>query len=135
MTPIGTSSLRHFLSSLQDKIFAPNCVAALLICLIIMPLVPLSMPYLFFISYANIFSLDLLSIISAGSIPRVGSPIIYAISSTVMGMILSSHTSPPCVTANNCLMHAITYWPLLKCGIFNNPRIPVLSSPVAHWCG
>ena len=135
MTPTGTSSLWHFRSILQATIFVLNCVATLLICLIIMPLVPLSVPYFFFISSANAFSLDLSSIISAGSIPPVGRPVICTISSTVMGADLSSHTSPPCVTYNSCLTHAIAYWPLPKCGIFSNPRIHVLSSLVAHWCG
>jgi hypothetical protein len=107
MTPAGTSSLQHFLSNLQDKIFAPNYVARLLIRLIIMPLVPLAVPYFFFISYANAFSLDLSSRISTGSIPRLGSPVIYALRSTIMGMGLSRHISPPFVTANSWLTHAI----------------------------
>jgi hypothetical protein len=135
MTHVGTSSLRHFLSSLQAKIFVPNCVMTLLICLIIMPLVLPSVPYLFFISSSNFFSLDLSSRISAGSIPLVGRPVIYVISWTVMGMGLSSHISSPCVTVSSFLTHADAYWPLPKCGIFSNPRIPVLSNPVAHWCG
>jgi hypothetical protein len=100
-----------------------------------MPLVPLAVPYFFFISSANAFSLDLSSRINAGSIPRIGNPVICAISSIVMGMGLSSHISPPCVTANNCLMHVVAYWPLPKCGSFSKPKILVLSSPAAHWCG
>jgi hypothetical protein len=47
MTPAGTSSLQHFLSNLQAKIFAPNCVASLLIHLIMMPLVHVAVPYFF----------------------------------------------------------------------------------------
>ena len=100
-----------------------------------MPLVPLSVPYFFFISSANVFSLNLSSIISVVSIPPVVKPVIYMISLTVMGMGVSCHTSPPCVKANNCLTHANVYWPLPKCGIFNNPRILVPSGWVAHWCG
>jgi hypothetical protein len=100
-----------------------------------MPLVPLAVPYFFFISSASAFSLDLSSRINVGSIPRVGNPVICAIRSTVMGMGLSSHMSPPCVTANNCLMQVVVYWPLPKCGRVNRPKIPVLSSPVAHWYG
>jgi hypothetical protein len=100
-----------------------------------MPHVPLSVPYFFFISSANAFSLGLSSNISVGSIPQMGSPVICVISSIVMETSLSSHTSPPCVTANSCLTHADAYWPLPKCGIFNNPRILVLSSPAAHLRG
>jgi hypothetical protein len=107
MTPTSTSSLWHFLCSLQVKIFMPNCIMTFLIHLIIMPLVPLSVPYFFFISSANVFPLDLSSRISARSIPLVGRPVICMISSTVMGTGLSSHTSPPCVTTNSCLMHAM----------------------------
>jgi hypothetical protein len=135
MTHAGTLSLRNFLRSLQSKIFAPNCFATLLIHLIIMPLVPLSMPYFFFISYANVFSLDLLCKIITGSVPRVGRLVVCTISSTVVGMSLSNHISPPCVTANSFLMHDDAYWPLPKCGIFSDPRIHVLSSPVDQWCG
>jgi hypothetical protein len=135
MTPVGTSSLHHFLSKLQAKIFVPSCVATLLICLIIMPLVPLVVSYFFLISSANAFSLDLSSIISAGSIPRLGSPVIYTIRSTIMGMGLSSQISPPCVTANNFLTHDVAYWPLPKCGSFSDPKMPVRSNPTAHWCG
>jgi hypothetical protein len=47
MTLAGTLSLRHFLNNLQDNIFSPNSVATLLICLIIIPLVPLAVPYFF----------------------------------------------------------------------------------------
>jgi hypothetical protein len=85
MTHAGTSSLWNFLNNLQAKIFAPNCLAGLLIRLIIMPLVPLAVPYFFFISSTNAFSLDLSSRINTGSIPRLGSPVICAISSKFMG--------------------------------------------------
>jgi hypothetical protein len=135
MTPTGTSSLRHFLINFQAKIFAPSCVAVFLIHLIMMPLVPLAVPYFFFISSSNAFSLDLLSRINTGSIPRVANPMICAIISTLTGTSFSSHMSPPCVTANNCLMHAVAYWPLPKCGSFNKPKIPILSNPASHWCG
>jgi hypothetical protein len=100
-----------------------------------MPLVPLAVPYFFFIYSANAFSLDLSSRIDAGSIPHVGNPVICVISSTVMGTGLSSDMSRPCVSVNSFLTHVVTYWPLPKCGIFNKPKILVLSSPVAHWCG
>jgi hypothetical protein len=132
MTPAGTSSLQHFLNNLQAKIFAPNCVVSLLIHLIIIPLVPLAVPYLFFISSANALSLDLSSRINTGSIPQLDSPVIYVISSKVMRTGLSSHISPPCVTANSCLTHVVTYWPLPKCKIFSNLKILVMSSPTAH---
>jgi hypothetical protein len=132
MTPAGTSSLRHFLRNFQAKIFAPNCVVALLIRLIMMPLIPLAVPYFFFISSANALSLDFSSRINARSIPRVGNPVICAIRSTVMGMGFSSHMSPPCVIANSCLMHVVAYWPLPKCGSFSKPNIHVLSNPAAH---
>jgi hypothetical protein len=99
--------------------YFPNCFIALLIYLIIIPLVPLAIPYFFFISSANAFSLDLLSRIYAGSMPRLGSPVIYAISSIVMGTGLSSHISPLCVTANSFLTHVVAYWPLPKCGSFS----------------
>jgi hypothetical protein len=135
MTPTGTSSLWLFLSNLQAKIFVPNCVAELLIHLIIMPLIPLTVPYLFFISSASNFSLDFSSRINARSIPRVGKPVICAICSTIMGTGFSSHMSPPCVTANNFLMHVVVYWPLPKRGSFNKPKILVLSNPIAHRCG
>jgi hypothetical protein len=110
--------------NLQDKIFAPIYVDLLLICLIMIPLVPLAVPYFFFFSSANAFSLDLSSRINAGSIPRVGNSVICAIRSTGMGTGLSSHMSPPCVTDNNYLTHAIS-----------KPKIHVLSSPAVHWCG
>jgi hypothetical protein len=132
MTPAGTSSLWNFLSILQAKIFVPNCVDALLIRLMMMPLVPLAVPYLFFISSANDFSLDLSSRINVGSITRIGNPIICTISSIVMGMGLSSHMSPPCVITNNLLMYVVVYWPLPKCGRSNRPKIPIFSSPAAH---
>jgi hypothetical protein len=132
MTHADTSSLWNFLSSLQANIFVPNCIVTLLIHLIIMPLVPLSVLYIFFISSTNVFSLDLSSRINAGYIPRVGGPIIYVISLTVMGKGLSNHTSPPCATSSSFLTHADTYWPLPRCGIFSNPRIAILSNPVAH---
>jgi hypothetical protein len=44
MTLASTSSLQHFLSNLQAKIFAPNYVVELLIYLIMMPLIPLALP-------------------------------------------------------------------------------------------
>jgi hypothetical protein len=134
-TPAGTSSLWYFLSKLQDKIFAPNCVDVLLICLMTMPLVPLAVPYFFFISSASAFFLVLSAKNNAGSIPRIGNPIICAIISTVMGMGLSSHMSPPCVTANSFLTHVFVYLPLPKCGRSSRPRILVFSSPVSHWYG
>jgi hypothetical protein len=112
----------------------PNCVDELLIHLIMMPLVPLEVPYFFFISFANTFSLDLLSRINAGSIPWVGNPVICSIRSTIMGMSLSSHMSPPCVTSKNYLMHAFMYQLLSKCGSLSKPKIPVLSILAAHWC-
>jgi hypothetical protein len=132
MTLAGTSSLRHFLNNLQAKIFTPNCVSALLIRLIIIPLVPLEVPYFFFISSANAFSLDLSSRINVGSIPRLGSPIICAIILTVMGMGLPKHISPLCVNANNYLTHDVTYWPLQKSRSFNNLKMSILSSPTTH---
>jgi hypothetical protein len=135
MTPAHTSSLRHLLSNLQANIFAPNCVAALLIHLIMMPLVPLVVPYFFFICSVDTFSMDLSSRINVGSIPRIGNPVICAISSIVMGTGLSSHMSPPCVTSNSCLMQVVAYWPLPKCSRFNNPKIHVFSKPTIHWCG
>jgi hypothetical protein len=113
----------------------PNCAAALLILLIMMPLVPLEVPYFFFISSANAFSFDLSSIISARSIPWVSNPMICGLRSIVMGTGLSSYMSPPCATAKNCLMHVVIYVPLPKFGSFNKPKILVLSSPTAHWCG
>jgi hypothetical protein len=135
MTHASTSSLRHFLRNLQANIFVPNCVVALLIHLIMMPLVPLVVPCFFFISSSNAFSLDLSSKINAGSIPQIGNPVICAISSIVMGMGLSNHISSPCVIANSFLMHDVVYWPLPKCGSFSKPKILVLSNPASHWCG
>jgi hypothetical protein len=100
-----------------------------------MPLVPLEVPYFFFISSTNAFSLDLSSRINTGSIPWIGNPVICAIISTVMGTGFSSHISPPCVIANIFLTHVVVYWPLPKCGSFRKPKIHVLSSPSTHWCG
>jgi hypothetical protein len=126
MTPIGTSSLRHFLRNFQAKIFVPNCVVALLIHLIMMPLVPLAVPYFFFLSSSNAFSLDFSSRINVGSIPWVGNPMICVIRSAIMGIGLSSHVSPPCVTTNNFLTHVVAYWPLPKRGSFSKPNILVV---------
>jgi hypothetical protein len=135
MTLASTSSLRYFLSNLQANIFAPNCVVALLIHLIMMPLVLLVVSYFFFISSANAFSLDLSSRINAGSITQVGNPVICALRSTIMRTGLSNHMPPPCVTANSFLTHVFVYWPLPKCGSFSKPKIIVLSGLATHWCG
>jgi hypothetical protein len=133
ITLAGTSSLRHFLSNFQAKIFAPNCVVALLIHLMMIPLVPLSVSYFFFIYSTISFSLVLSSKNNAGSIPWIGNLVRFAIRSIVMGMVLSIHITPPCLTSNNYVMHVIAYWPLPKCGRSNRPKIPIFSIPVPHW--
>jgi len=113
----------------------PSCVVSLLIYLIIMSLVLLAVMYFFFISSTSKFSLDLSSIINAGSIPQLGSLVFCAIRSTIMGTSLSNQISPPFVTTNSYIIHAVTYWPLPKCGSFSNPKMHVRFSPIAHWCG
>jgi hypothetical protein len=131
MTPVGNSSLRHFLSSLQAMIFVAICVD-IMILLMMIPCVPWSMLYFFFISSASAFAFVLSSRNCARSMHRDGSPVMCAMSSTSIKTFLSNHISPPCVTAINCLTQLFVYCPLPKCGSSSRPKIPIFSNLVAH---
>jgi hypothetical protein len=131
-TPVGTSSFRNFLSNLHAIIFLAILFVTSLIHLIMILRDPLLVLYFFFISSANAFSFVLSSRNCAGYQPRDVSPLMYAMSSTSIETSCSSHRYPPCVTAISCLTQLFAYWPLPKCGRFNRPRMPVLTSPVAH---
>jgi hypothetical protein len=127
-TPTMTSSLRYFLSILQAMIFASIFFATLLICLMMIPCVPLSVSYLFFISLESDLSFVLSLRNCAGSMPHDGSPMMCAMSSMSIETSLSSHISLPCLTAINCLMQLLEYCPMLKCGSSNRPKIPVFAN-------
>jgi maltodextrin utilization protein YvdJ len=134
-TPAETSSLRHFLSKLHAMIFVAILVVMPLIYLIMILCIPLSVSYFIFISSTSAFSFVLSLRNYAGSMPCDGSPVMCAMSFMSIEVSWSSHRSPTCVIAINCLTQLFLYWPLPKCGRSNRPKIPVSSSHVAHWTG
>jgi hypothetical protein len=99
------------------------------------PCVPLSVPYLFFISFASSFSFFLSSRNCVGSMPQDGNSVMCVIISTSIKTILSNQMSPACVNSNNCLTQPLVYYPLPKCGRSKRPKIPIFSNPFAHWSG
>jgi len=76
MTPIGNSSLLHFLRKLQSMSLVVIHVATSLMHLMMIPRNPLSMPYVFFISSTSAFSFFLLSRYYAGFSPWDERPVI-----------------------------------------------------------
>jgi hypothetical protein len=97
------------------------------------PRVPLSVSYFFFISFASDFSFVLSSMNCTGSMPQDGNLVMFSIISMSIETNLSNHISPPCVTSINCLTQILAYCPLPKCGRSSRPKMPIVSNPFFHW--
>jgi hypothetical protein len=87
-TLVGASSLQHFLKILHSISFVENLVFGSFICLTLIPLDTVLVPYLFFISSVKDFSLVLSSMYFFGFSPSVDNPMIYTIKSTSMNTVL-----------------------------------------------
>jgi hypothetical protein len=101
--------------------------------LILIPLLPLSMPYFTLISSKMSFSLVLSSRYCFVFYPSVGTPVIVAMRSTLIGTGLSIHKMPPFTLANNCLTHPFMCFSHLKCVMYNKFMMPMLYSPRIHY--
>jgi hypothetical protein len=104
ITPSGTFSLRHFIRNLHAITFISILFIGSLILLITIPLDPLTVPYVFFISSARVFFLVLSSKYFSGFSPLVGGLVICVIRSMSIYMGLSNHKIPPCTNSTNSLM-------------------------------
>jgi uncharacterized membrane protein len=133
-TPMGTSSFQSFHINLQPSNLVTNSVTRSLMSLILIPLLPLSMPYFSLISFEMAFTLVLSRYCFVFS-PSVGSPIIFVIRSMLISTGLSIHNIPMCTLANNFLTHPFMCFQCLKCGMSTKFMMSVFYSPRIHCAG
>jgi len=135
ITPTRASSLQNFLRNLHSTSFISILFTGSLILFITIPLEPLTVPYVLFISSAGVFVLVLPSIYYLGFSPLVVRPVIFLIRSTSMNMGLSNHKIPPCTNSNNFLMQLFMWLAHQKWGLCTKSTIPVLYKPIIHYFG
>jgi hypothetical protein len=128
---VGTYSFWHLCINLQPS----SCFVGSLMLLMMIPMLPLSAPYLALISSEMDFTLVLSCRYFYGFSPFMGSPVIYAMRSTLIGIGLSIHKIPLCTLTNNYLTHPFMCFSHPKCGMSNKFMLSVLYSPRIHCAG